>query len=135
MAEAGPDGEIGRSVGGFGASPLPAYPNNLDRVEALQARESLLAEGLGEPLGDEEVIPGDFDEIAEFLTMQYQLDTIGREPEFHPNGLTTPRAARPLREVLGFNCINISIVMGPDDAFLQDEEARRRGLRSHGETF
>jgi hypothetical protein len=92
-------------------------------VEALQTREALVAERLGQPLGHEQVIPGDMKKVPKFLTMRHQLDTIVGEPCQHPDRIAAPWAMGGLSEVDGLDRIGISIETGAVGVFFQNEEA------------
>ncbi|WP_257461323.1 hypothetical protein [Archangium lipolyticum] len=104
-------------------------------MEALQTREPLFSEGLGEPLREEKVIAQDLDEIPKLLAVQNQLSTVRRKPRLHPDGLSAQWATGPFSDVAGLGLFDVDIVSGPKNTFFQNEEVwGRRGLRTHEET-
>jgi hypothetical protein len=92
-------------------------------VESRQSSESIIQEGLDEPLGHEKVIPRNLNEVPEFLAVEHQFNAVGGKPHQHPDGVTTPWAMGGIPTIDGIELIYVSIVPGPEDAFLQDKEA------------
>jgi hypothetical protein len=91
-------------------------------VESLEPRQPLVSKGPRESLGNEEIVSGHLDEVAEFLSVQFQLDAVRRKPRQHADGSAASWAEVGLSAINGLGLLGLCIVVRPEDTFLQDEE-------------
>ncbi|HYH96932.1 hypothetical protein, partial [Hyalangium sp.] len=99
-------------------------------MEVEQPGQSFRPKSLCEARGDEEVIARAPHEVAKVLAMEFQLDTVGREPGQHADGLAALRAKGSVSTADWILLAELGVVAAVH-VILEHEEARRCAENAH----